>query len=243
MKRSDGELILLWTLPVVAVIWISAFFLFPGFIHPLSPSATAADVAAFYRDPGNLTRIRSSMVLFNWFCVGLVPIVMLIVLQLRRMALRTPILSYCLLACAAGGPTLFLIANLFWLIAAFRPERDPNLTQMLNDLAWVTFTSAVPFLIAQCAILALAIFLDQQARPVFRRWVAYFNIAVAIALMPAAFVGLALDGPFAWNGLLSFWVKNIAIFVWIAVMAVVLGREIYRQRAEVDAPVEEAVAV
>jgi hypothetical protein len=26
-------------------------------------------------------------------------------------------------------------------------------------------------------------------------------------------------------------------------MAVVLGREIYRQRAEVDAPVEEAVAV
>ena len=45
-------MVLLWTLPVTAVIWISAFFLFPGFTHPMSPSMTAAQVAAFYRDPG-----------------------------------------------------------------------------------------------------------------------------------------------------------------------------------------------
>jgi hypothetical protein len=233
MKRPDGELILFWTLPVTALIWISAFFLFPGFIHPISPTASAAQVADFYRDPGNLARIRSSMILFNWFCVGLIPIVMLLVLQVRRMAHRTPIFSYCLLGCAAGGPTLFLMANLFWLIAAFRPEREPQLTQLLNDLAWVTFTTAVPFLIAQCVVVAAAVALDRQPRPVFPRWVAYFNVAVAAALAPAAFVGLALSGPLAWDGLLSFWVKNIAIAVWIVVMAVVLGRELYRQRAEV----------
>jgi hypothetical protein len=243
MRRSDGELILLWTLPVVAVIWISAFFLFPGFVHPMSPTASAAQVAAFYRDPENLWRIRASMILFNWFCVGLIPVVMLIVLQIRKMAHRTPILSYCMLGCAAGGPTLFLMANLFWLIAAFRPDRDAQLTQTLNDLAWVTFTTSVPFLIAQCAILALSIWLDRQPRPVFPRWVAYFNLLVAAAMAPAAFVGLALTGPLAWNGLLSFWVKNVAIAGWIVVMAVVLGRAIYRQRAEVPVPVEEAVAV
>lgn len=231
MRRRDGELILLWTLPVTAAIWISAFFLFPGFLHPMSPAAPAAQVADFYRDPGNLSRIRASMIVFNWFCVGLVPIVMLMVIQVRRMAHRTPILSYCMLGCAAGGPTLFLMANLFWLIAAFRPERNAELTQLLNDLAWVTFTTSVPFLIAQCVVLALAIALDRQPRPVFSRWVAYFNLLVAAAMMPAAFVGLALRGPLAWDGLLSFWVKNVAIAVWIAVMAVVLGRAIYRQRA------------
>jgi hypothetical protein len=232
MKRPDGELILLWTLPVVAAVWISAFFLFPGFLHPMSPTASAAQVADFYRDPGNLSRIRASMIVFNWFCVGLIPIVMLMVMQIRRMAHRTPILSYCMLGCAAGGPTLFLLANLFWLIAAFRPERDAELTQMLNDLAWVTFTTSVPFLIAQCVILALAIGLDRQSRPVFPRWAAYFNLLVAAAMTPAAFTGLAFGGPVAWNGLLSFWVKNLAIAVWIAVMAVVLGRAIYRQRAD-----------
>ncbi|HZU48107.1 MAG TPA: hypothetical protein VFA16_12790 [Mycobacterium sp.] len=232
MRRTNGELILFWTLPAVAIIWISAFFLFPAFVHPLSPTMSAEQVAAFYRDPANLARIRYSMILFNWFCVGLIPILMLLVMQIRRMAHRTPILSYCMLACAAGGPAIFLIANLFWLLAAFRPERPPELTQLFNDLAWVTFTIQVPYLIMQSVLLALAIYWDRQDRPVFKQWVAHFNLLVAVALAPAAFTGLALAGPMAWDGLLPFWVKNIAIAAWIVVMGVVIGQTVHRQRAE-----------
>jgi hypothetical protein len=151
------------------------------------------------------------------------------------MAHRTPIFSYAMLACAAGGPTIFLLANLFWLLAAFRPERDPELTLLLNDLAWVTFSSQVGFLIAQSVIFALAIYLDRSVRPLFRRWVAHFNLAVAALLTPAAFVGAALTGPIAWDGWLTFWVRNAVIGVWIVVMSVVLGRAIRRQRAEDEA--------
>jgi hypothetical protein len=50
--------------------------------------------------------------------------------------------------------------------------------------------------------------------------------------MPACFTALAFDGPIAWDGLLSFWVKNIAIAVWIIVMGIALGQSIRRQRAE-----------
>jgi hypothetical protein len=232
MKRTDGELILLWTLPVLGILWVSAFLLFPGFVHPMSPTMSAEQVAAFYRDPENLPRIRYSMIVFNWFSVGLIPMLALIVMQVRRMAHRTPILSYCLLGCATGGPTLFLLADLFWLLAAFRPERDPELIQLFNDMAWVTFISQVGFLIAQSVFLALAIYLDRQPRPVFETWVAHFNLLVAAALAPASFVGLALGGPMAWDGLLSFWLRNLAIAVWIVVMGVVLGRAIYRQRRE-----------
>ena len=234
-SRADGELILLWTLPALAVVWLSVFLLFPGFTPPMSPSLSAEEVAAFYRDPENLPRIRYSMIVFNWFAVGLIPILALIVLQIRRMAHRTPIFSYAIIACAAGGPTIFLMADLFWLLAAFRPERDPELTLLLNDLAWVTFASQVGFLIAQSVILALAIYLDRQARPVFSRWVAHFNLVVAALLVPAAFVGAATTGPIAWDGLLTFWVRNAAIGLWIAVMAVVLGRAIYRQRTAEEA--------
>lgn len=232
MRRADGERVLLWTLPVLGVLWIAAFLLFPGFVHPMSPAMSAQEVADFYRDPQNLPRIRYGMIAFNWFAVGLIPILALIVVQIRRMAHRTPIFSYAILACAAGGPTIFLMANLFWLLAAFRPERDPELTLLLNDLAWVTFSSQVGFLIAQSVILALAIHLDRQERPVFPRWVAHFNLAVAALLVPAAFTGVALSGPVAWDGLLTFWVRNAAIALWITVMAVVLARAIGRQRAE-----------
>jgi hypothetical protein len=230
MRRPDGELILFWTLPVVAIIWVSAFFLFPGFVHPMSPNMSADQVADFYRD--ETARIRYSMILFNWFGVGLIPIVILLAMQIRRMAHRTPILSYSLIACAGGPPTLFLVANMFWLLGSFRPERAPELTQLLNDLAWLTFTVLVPYLIAQCLLLALAIFWDDQDRPVFRPWVAVFNLLVAAALAPAAFTALTFDGPIAWDGVLSFWVKNVAIAVWIVVMGVVLGQTIRRQRAD-----------
>ncbi|TVS88216.1 hypothetical protein FPZ47_12925 [Mycobacterium helveticum] len=235
-RRTDGELILLWTLPAAVIMWIACFFLFPGFNPPMSPSMSADQVAAFYRDPAHLPEIRYSMIVFNWFGVCLIPILALIVLQIRRMAHRTPVFSYAMLGCAAGGPTLFLVANACWLLAAFRPERSPELTQMFNDLAWITFTILVPFLIGQSVILALAIYFDDQPRPVFNRWVARFNLLVAAALAPAAFVGLSLSGPLAWDGVLAFWLKNIAIAVWIAVWIVVMGgvlaRAVFRERAQ-----------
>jgi hypothetical protein len=62
--------------------------------------------------------------------------------------------------------------------------------------------------------------------------VAHFNLLVAVALAPAAFGALSFTGPIAWDGLLSFWLKNVAIAVWIVVMGIVLGQTIRRQRAE-----------
>jgi hypothetical protein len=170
------------------------------------------------------------MILLNWFCVALIPMLMLIVERMRGMAHRTPILRFCVIGVAGAAPIAFLTSTVFWLLAAFQPERSPELTQLLNDLAWITFTCGVPFLVAQSVFLAIAIYLDEQAEPVFAPWVAGFNIIIAIALVPAAFAGLAHGGPFAWNGFVSFWVKNAAIATWLVVMAVVLGRGLHIDR-------------
>lgn len=230
MKKGDGELFLFWLLPALGLTWIGVFFVFPGFAPPMSPTLSAEQVAAFYRDPNNLPLIRWSMIVFNWFSIGMIPFLTLIVVQIGRMAHRTPVLSYAFLGCLAGAPTLLFCADLFWLLAAFRPEREPALTQLFNDIAWVTFTGQVGFLVAACVFLALAIYLDRQPRPVFRLWVAHFNLVIALALSPAAFVAVALTGPFAWDGLWSFWVRNAAIALWLAVMTIVLGATLYRER-------------
>jgi len=239
-RRRDGELILLWTLPVTAVLWLAAFLLFPGFTPPMSPTMSAERVAAFYRD--NQSGVRYSMILFNWFGVSLIPMQILLVLQIRRMAHRTPIFSYAMLGCVAGAPALFLVANVCWLLAAFRPDRKPELTQLLNDFGWVTFTILVPFLIGQSVILSLAIYFDDQPQPVFKRWVAHFNLLVAAALGPAAFVGVTLSGPLAWDGALSFWLKNVAIAIWIIVMGIVLACAAYREHAEYSGQGDELVS-
>ncbi len=230
MRKVDGEIILFWALPFLALSWLLIFIFFPGFHTPMAPTMSAEAVAAFYRDAENLPRIRYSMIAFNWFGIGIVVFLALIVMQIKRMAHRTPVLAYCYLGCATGGPVLFFLADLFWLIAAFRPERDPQLTMLFNDLAWVTFTSQVGFMIGQCVFLALAIFLDRQANPVFRPWIAHFNLLIAIAIAPAAFVATALTGPMAWDGLLSFYVRNSAIALWLIVMMVVIGKTLHAQR-------------
>jgi hypothetical protein len=103
---------------------------------------------------------------------------------------------------------------------------------MFNDMAWVTFTSQVAFLVAQNVFLALSVYLDRQARPVFPRWVGHFNLLTAAAMVPAAFCAMSMDGLLAWNGILSFWTKNIAISTWIVVMTLVLARASLRRRRE-----------
>ena len=42
MRRTDGELILWWTLPVLLVMWLAAFLLFPGFRPPMAPTMPPA---------------------------------------------------------------------------------------------------------------------------------------------------------------------------------------------------------
>ena len=233
MSRTTGERIIFWALPAVAIVWIAAFFLFPGFVPPMSPKASAVQVAAFYAH--HTSRVRYSMILFNWFCVALIPILMLIVERMRLMAHRTPVLRYCVIGVAGAAPIVFLTSTVFWLLAAFRPYRSPDLTLLYNDLAWITFTCGVPFLVALCLFIAIAIYLDQQDQPVFAPWVGHFNVLIAAVLVPAGFAGLTLTGVFAWNGFLSFWVKNVALAAWLIVMAVVLGQALQRRREPVEA--------
>ena len=228
VRRGAGERVILFALPGAAIVWIAAFLLFPGFVPPMSPKASADQVAAFYAH--HTGRVRYSMILFNWFCVVLIPMLMLIAERMRGMSHRTAILRYCVIGVAGAAPIAFLTSTVFWLLAAFRPSRPPDLTQLYNDLGWVTFTCGVPFLVALFLFLGLAIYTDEQDRPVFDRWVGHFNVACAVVLVPAAFAGLTLDGVVAWNGFLSFWVKNVAIAVWLIVMGVVLARALDRDR-------------
>ena len=224
-----GESVIYWTWVPLVAIWVGAFLLFPGFVHPVSPRASAGEVAEFYRQ--DLSRIRYSMILFNWFGVAMIPLVLLIAERMRAMAHRTSVLRYCVIGVAGGAPIVFLTSTVFWLLAAFRPDRSPDLTLLTNDLAWITFTCAVPFLIALFLFLALAIAWDAQAQPVFPRWVAWFNVVIAVLVTPAAFAGLTKSGVFAWDGVISFWVKNVAFVLWVVVMAVVLRPALRREIA------------
>lgn len=233
LNLSDQR-ICLWLVPGFGSVLALACCIFPGFFPPISPMMSAEQVARFYRE--NTGAIRVSMVLFNLCGVMFIPFFMVIVAQMQRMANPSRAFAYSYLSAAASGATTFALADLAWLIAAFRPERDPQLLLLLNDLAFLAFVTPVGFIIAQNFCLALGIYMDAQPEPVFPRWVGHFNIISALLMVPGAFALMHRQGPLAWDGVLSFWVRMGAYVAYVIVMFFVVRAAIARQaRASIGA--------
>lgn len=220
----------LWTGPVVGVILLAAALAFPGFWPPMSPTMTAGQVASFYAD--HTAWIRLSQVTFNLCGIMIVPLLMVIVVQMKRMKGQSHVFAYCFLTAVVSGATIFALSNIFFLVAAFRPGRDPELIQLLNDLAWVVLIAPVGMVVSQFVLLALAVYFDSRTDPVFPTWVGHFCIVIAAAMVPAAGAAVFQTGPLAWDGLWSFWVRNGAYVAFVLVMFFVLRRAVYRQAVE-----------
>lgn len=238
--NTRDQRICLGLVPFFGGLVLIGFAMFPGFFPPLSPTMTAEQVAAFYRH--NAGEIRASMILLNVIGIGFIPFFMVIVVQMMRMGNPSRAFAYSYLAAAASGGTLFALADLAWLNAAARPDRDPQLTMLLNDLAFFSFTAPVGFIIAQNLCLALAIYMDALPEPVFPRWVGHFNIVSALLMAPGALALLYKTGPFAWDGVLSFWLRIATYALYMAVMSFVVRTAISRQAARGEQGLAGAVS-
>ncbi|WP_068162647.1 hypothetical protein [Rhodococcus phenolicus] len=216
----------LWTGPAAAVVLLVAGLAFPGFRPPMSPTLPAGEVASFYSE--NTAWIRFSMVTFNLCGIMILPFFMVIVVQMKRMR-QSHVFAYCYLTAIVSGATIFALSNIFFLVAAFRPERDPELVLLLNDLAWIVFIAPVGMVVGQFLLLAAAVHFDNGPDAVFPRWVGHYSLATAVAMIPAAGAAVAQTGPLAWDGLLSFWLRNGAFALFTVVMFFVLRRTVLRQ--------------
>jgi hypothetical protein len=225
MNLTDQR-ICLWLVPVFGVLLLAAFCI-AGFIPPPSPTLSAQAVANFYRD--NLAGIRAGLITINLCGIMFIPFFMVIVAQMQRMANPSRAFAYTYLSAAASGASIFLMADLCWSIAAFRPERDPQLIMVLNDLAWIAFVTPVGFMMAQNVCLALGIYIDARPQPVFPRWVGHFNILTALLMTPGAFALMFKGGPLAWDGSLAFGLRFGSYVVYIAVMFFVVRSALAQQ--------------
>jgi hypothetical protein len=120
----------------------------------------------------------------------------------------------------------------FFATAAYRPDRHPDLIQVLNDLGWIVFVAPVGMLLVQNLMLSLAIYHDDPVNPVLPRWVGHLSLGVALLVAPAATSVVFDSGPLAWDGLISFWLKNIAYGVLLVALLVTLRTAVHRQAAE-----------
>jgi hypothetical protein len=126
---------------------------------------------------------------------------------------------------------LFIMPCFLMLAAAYRPDRDPAITQALNDAGWLPFVGGFMATFFQLIAIGICIFQDTEQK-VYKRWLGYFNFWAALVLVPAGFDLFFKTGPFAWNGALAFWLVLVVFCIWFLVMFNETRKAINREAAD-----------
>ena len=201
------------------------FWLAAGFIPPLSPADSAQEIKNQYADNSNGIRAGLLLVMIAGALTG--PWVAAISHQIKRIEkpYGLTVLSSTQLGMGMLGVLVFIIPTFIMQVAAFRPNRDPNLIMLVNDMGWLLLVGIWGPLFIQGVAIAIAVFIDKEER-VFPRWLGYFNVWVVLLYMTGSGLFFFKDGPFAWDGAIVFYVPAVTFFVWYVVMFVMMRKAI-----------------
>lgn len=214
--------------PAFAIVFTTGWWFIAGFVPPHAPGLDDAAIAAFYQQ--NTLSIRFGILIAMISSVLVIPFGAVIAIQMRRIeGNEAPILSVVALMAATVTSVIFLVTTVVWTAAAFRPERAAEVIVAYNDFAWILLLMTFSPFLVQFTAIGFAFLNDRRDPPLFPRWAGYFNFWLALLAAPGGLITFFKSGPFAWNGLLAFWVPIVAFVAWFFVMAPLLIRAIQRE--------------
>jgi hypothetical protein len=225
--------ICVWTVPGLLTLLFGGLIV-AGWFPPPDPDMTARQVADMYAN--HTDRIRVAVLMIA--CAGALfaPLVAVISHQMKRAeGVGGGSLSRVQMMCGAATILLFTIPTFMWQAAAFRPDRDIQITQALHEAGWIPFIGAIFPAIVQNFAIAGAAFIDKREDPVFPRWLGYFNIWIALGFIPSGLVLFFKTGAFAWNGIFTFWLAATIFGIWFGVMVWRLLIAIKQEESELAA--------
>ena len=216
-----------WSQPVFYTLFGVMFVLLARVMPPPKPEQSPEQIVAFFDAHGFTIKIGFGMLMvvigFASWAMGLVAV------QMKRMSIGS-VWAYAFIASLAVGavPGCLLPAFSF-LAAVLRPDRDPQILVLLYDVTFVMFVGSLGCFATQYLVLALAILLDKNQ--IFPKWFAYVTIWNVVTEVLAAPIFIFKDGPFAWDGSISFWQGTVIFVVYEACLLFLVRVAIQRQSA------------
>jgi hypothetical protein len=217
--RRVGEKICAWGGVAFSVAFFLGFMVIARFVPPLNPDDTAAQIAAIYRE--RTQSIRTGVLVGFVGTIFLMAFGAAIAGQIRRIRGVSHTIVYIQVASVAVAVVMVVMPMPGWWTAAFRPEQWSDQTiLLLNDYSWIIFVIGfVPF-VAFFAATGFAILSDEDEQPLYPRWAGYLSVFLGMVQMSAAPLVYFKSGPFAWNGLIAFWMPVVEFFTWFIVFTV-----------------------
>lgn len=229
--NRSSQLVCVNTALAIVILTSLALTVVAGWLPPISPALDPAGVAAVYERDRNEIRVAAAMMLlaaaFFWSFAAA------IANQMKRIeGTHFHPLSDVQLACASGTALAIICPSIWWMVAAYRPDRAPELVQLTNDMAWMMFIGTVPPALVQVLAIALCVLGDKGPKRVFPRWFGYAQLWIATAFLVGEAVAFFKTGPFAWDGLAAFWMAATFFFGWIMLTWWMVRRAILEQPEE-----------
>ena len=229
-----------WSAVAFFALWVVGFMIFARWVPPIPPSDNAGQIAAMFGSRTGL--ILAGMVFMGFGAALYLPWTAVLADLIREIEDRSHFLSLTQVAAGVMSAMTFLLPALIWAAAAFRPQRSPEITQALVDLGWLLFITPIAPFILQYVVLAVAVFIDKRAQPIFPRWAAYLQLWVSVTFLPALAAYFFKRGPLAWNGLFIWWIPLSAFTLWFVAMIALTHRAVRLSGASVNAHAELASA-
>ncbi len=223
VKRAPSDVLCLWCGPA-AVVFISIGFLVGGLIPPPSPADTAREAAAYWNHDLDTRRIGIALIVLGSTLFA--PFLAIVAKQIRRIEGPGSALAYTQLLGAAATVSLAIAYAMFMMTVVFRPDRPAEITQALSDLGWLPFVGVWSPGALSAAALGIAILGDRRKLPILPRWLGWFSVWYAFTSLSGSLVIFFHTGPFAYDGLIAFYVAATAFFAWYVVVFALLKRSI-----------------
>jgi hypothetical protein len=199
-----------------------------GFFPLHRPSAGADEIATFFRDHG--IRIRLGMVIVMWGAALFIPFTATMADFVARFEGRNGPLTRMMTLAGYSNAMLTFYPPLWWIVNAYRAQqRSADLTYLLNDVAWLQFIGGVSLIMPMYGVVAVVALADTSENPVFPRWFGYQSIMTFLLLVPDQMLFFFKTGPFAWNGLIGFWIPLTALGSWFITIFILMRRTLLQE--------------
>lgn len=230
--NTTAQRLCAWSGFACIAIFLVGFWVIAGFIPPPAPKLSGEQLGQLFTD--NAVRIRIGMIVSLFASALLASWSAAITVLMLRMRGRVGALAYTNLAVGALFVLEFIFSLIIWQSMTYR-VRDPEVLLAMNDTAWFLFVCITSTPMLQTVAIGTAIFLDTREgrpSPVFPRWAGYLNYWVAVLFTPGTIAVFFKDGPFAWNGLFTWYLPLTVFAIWMITMSVLMLKAIAAQGAD-----------